>query len=73
MSDNKLMEISFVNGHKHPCGCTARFSDGGGSYSDVVTVILCDKHSSNTNPSEDAKRRGYVRTAGGSWVKIKHE
>ncbi|EAY8205873.1 hypothetical protein ATY52_14880 [Salmonella enterica] len=37
-------KIVFVNG-KSKCGCVMAFSDGGGEYSDVHTIIPCAKHS----------------------------
>lgn len=37
-------ELVFVNGAPAPCGCTVRVSDGGGQYSDAVTVSLCLRH-----------------------------
>ncbi|PND31595.1 hypothetical protein C1I89_22440 [Achromobacter pulmonis] len=38
-------KITFVNGNPASCGCTIRFSDGGGEYSDVHYVSLCGTHS----------------------------
>ncbi|MBH0571179.1 hypothetical protein I3A36_24115, partial [Salmonella enterica] len=37
-------KIVFVNG-KSKCGCVMAFSDGGGEYSDVHTIIPCAEHS----------------------------
>ncbi|EAS1945705.1 hypothetical protein AXB88_04940 [Salmonella enterica] len=37
-------KIVFVNG-KSKCGCVIAFSDGGGEYSDVHTIIQCAEHS----------------------------
>jgi hypothetical protein len=37
-------EITFVNGEPAACGCTIRFSDGGGQYSDVHSLTLCAAH-----------------------------
>ncbi|EDW0466430.1 hypothetical protein [Salmonella enterica] len=36
-------KIVFVNG-KSKCGCVMAFSDGGGEYSDVHTIIPCAEH-----------------------------
>jgi len=41
----KPTTVAFVNGEPASCGCTVRFSDGGGEYSNVHYVNLCDTHS----------------------------
>lgn len=38
-------EIIFVNDNPAQCGCTSRFSDGGGQYSNVFSVTPCSIHS----------------------------
>jgi hypothetical protein len=62
------MKISFVNNHPYPCGCQAKFSSGGGEYSDCITINLCPLHAPMTNPEEHAEMTGYYRSASGVWV-----
>jgi hypothetical protein len=38
-------EIIFVNHKPAECGCTSRFSDGGGQYSNVFYITPCSAHS----------------------------
>ena len=39
--------LTFVNYNPSTtCGCKVKYSDGEGMYSDVITVILCEKHRS---------------------------
>lgn len=38
-------KITFVNGQPAKCGCSIKFSDGGGEYSDVHYLTLCALHS----------------------------
>ncbi|KKN27657.1 hypothetical protein LCGC14_0862510 [marine sediment metagenome] len=37
-------DITFVNYQDADCGCKVEYSDGYGSYADVIFVKLCDKH-----------------------------
>lgn len=37
--------LTFINGRPAMCGCQVEYSSGGGEYSDVIYVTLCDKHS----------------------------
>lgn len=60
--------FSIVNGNAFPCGCTARFSSGGGAYSDVIYVELCEEHFLNGSPKEDAKAMGFSLRANGKWL-----
>lgn len=49
-------EIVFING-KSRCGCMMAFSDGGGEYSDVHRITLCEQHqvSDISQPHESRK------------------
>jgi hypothetical protein len=43
--DHNKADIVFVNTHKAKnCDCVVEYSNGGGEYSDVIYVWLCDKH-----------------------------
>ncbi|MCK5610348.1 hypothetical protein KAR91_51220 [Candidatus Pacearchaeota archaeon] len=65
------MKIAFVNNYPYPCGCKASFSSGGGEYSDVIYIELCEKHKPKSGPESDAKDNGYFRNGGGEWSKRK--
>lgn len=39
--------LVIVNGKPAECGCTLAFSDGGGHYSDVHRITLCETHRTN--------------------------
>jgi len=40
-----MKEMVFINGNAALCGCSALSSDGGGDYSDSVTISFCEMHS----------------------------
>lgn len=59
-------EIVFVNSNPAKCGCTMRFSSGGGEYSDVLYVYPCKIHSDKDHVIKD---EDYVMDAGGNFSK----
>lgn len=59
----QVEQLAFVNYQPAKCGCTFRFSSGGGQYSDVGYVNLCKNHSARTSrirTNEDRKNRIYI-------------
>lgn len=57
--------LAFVNGKPAACGCTSRFSSGGGQYSDASYVHLCETHKAKpTRILTAADRKGRVYIAG---------
>lgn len=45
-------DLVFVNSEPADCGCTMRFSDGEGVYSDITYIFFCSKHKKEVIPNE---------------------
>ncbi len=67
-----LVKISFVNDFPYPCGCSASYSDGGGEYSNVIDIFLCEEHEAVRHPEDDAIARGYTCGSDGQWKEGKN-